>query len=86
MKKIPQFYGREKVHKSSPLGIPLRPVNSQRGELSAVSSKYIDHYLQKLILYIPGYAKNFTDVIKLLHEIDTTSPSIQCTISDAKSM
>ena len=63
MKGIPQLYGIAKVHKVSILGIPLRLVHSQCAGISAVASKYIDHYLQKLIRYIPGYVKNSRDVI-----------------------
>ena len=74
------------MHKASPLGIPLGPVNSQCGGLSAVASKYIYYYLQKLIPYITRYVKNSTNVLNLLREIDTTSPNIRCTTSDAKSM
>lgn len=44
----------------------FRPVNSNCESLSAIVSKYIDYYLQKLIKYVPSRVKNSTHVYTLL--------------------
>ena len=56
--RIPQLYGMPKVYKDYTTSVPLRPVNSQVGLLSAMVSKYIDYYLKILVPFIPSFVKN----------------------------
>ena len=56
-KRIAQFYGTPKVHKKMEPFIRFSPVNSGCGTISAVASKYVDYYLQKLVILVSSFAE-----------------------------
>ena len=87
--RIPQFYGTPKVHKKMKPHLRFRPVNSNCGSLSAVVSKYVDFYLQKLIPYVPSHVRNSVDVREQLQKLEPTlnsTSNIYLCTSDAVSM
>ena len=83
--RIPPFYGSPKVHKSRIPSIRFRPVHSNCGSLTAVASKYVDYYLQKLIKSTPSYINNSLYVIDKLKNLTITN-ELLITTPDSKSM
>ena len=61
-KRTPVFYGSPKIHKNKK-PVPLRPIISQCGSLSAAISTYLDSKLQCLTHAIPTYVKNSYSVL-----------------------
>ena len=69
-KRIAQFYGLYKVHKKE---LAVRPVISCCGTYAQIYSKYIDHWLKKIVHSIlPTYLKNADTLIE---ELGTKFPS-----------
>lgn len=83
--RIPQFYGMPKVHKNK-LPVPLRPVISQCGSLSAIISTFIDYLLQPLTKFIPSYIKDSTALLNTIDALPKLPPNARLFTSDATSM
>jgi hypothetical protein len=83
--RIPQFYGMPKVHKNK-IPIPLRPVVSQCGSLSAIVSTYIDFKLQPFTKKLPSYTKNSTSLLNNIDRLPNLPKSAKIFTSDATSM
>ena len=83
--RTPQFYGMPKVHKNE-FPVPLRPVISQCGSLSAQFSTYVDYILQKLVSTVDSYLKNSIELIRQLKARGRFPRKARLLTSDAKSM
>jgi hypothetical protein len=83
--RIPQFYGMPKVHKNK-IPVPLRPVISQCGSLSAVISTFIDYKLQPFTQKVPSYIKNSTSLLNQIDKLPTLPKQARIFTSDATSM
>ena len=84
---ILEFYGTAKVHNFfEEEEIPFRPFNSQCRNLSAVISKYVDYYLQKLITSIPSQIRSSGDSADKLKKLKLNSSDIWLTTPDANSI
>jgi hypothetical protein len=83
--RIPQFYGMPKVHKNK-FPVPLRPVISQCGSLSAVISTFIDFKLQPFTKKVPSYIKNSTSLLNEIDQLPTLPKRAKIFTSDATSM
>ena len=84
---MPQFYGMPKIHnmKDSTSTVPFRPVTSQCGIYSALISRYLDYYLQKLVKLVPSYVPNSRAVLNKLRGL-LIEEGYSLLTSDAKSM
>ena len=67
--RFPVFYGTPKIHKrKNKLGYyPMRPVVSKCGSFIEIASRFCDHYLTKLLPFVPTYLK---DSYTLLYELN----------------
>ena len=79
------FYGMAKVHKNK-LPVPLRPVVSQCGTLSAIASIYIDYKLQPLKYGVQSYIKDSYHLILKLLKLGRIPNNAHLFTSDATSM
>ena len=78
----PVFYGMSKVHKKK-VPVPLCPVVSQCGSLSAVASTYLEYRLQPLKNNVSSYIKNSYSLILKLHRLHRVPPGARVFASDA---
>lgn len=67
--QVPVMYYLPKVHKD-PLKPPGRPIISGIGSITSRAGRYIDNYLQPLVVNTPSYLKDTTQVINILDEIE----------------
>ena len=84
--RIPQLYGNPKVHKNWINHVPMRPVNSQVGSLSATASKYVDYYLQMLVRLVPSYVNRSQQVVNNLIALGILPPTTSLSTSNATAM
>ena len=79
------FYGMAKVHKNT-FPVPLRPVVSQCGTLSAIASIFIDYKLQPLKYEVASYIKDSYHLILKLLKLGRLPRHCWLFTSDATSM
>jgi len=75
-----------KVHKKYTVQVPMSPVNSQCGSLSAVVSKYIDYYLQKLVKFVPSYVNRSQQVVDACNKVAIINLNTRLLSSDDVNM
>ena len=58
--RMSYFYILPKIHKPS---IPGRPIVSSCGYPTSQISAFVDHFLQQIVVYIPSYLKDLTQIL-----------------------
>lgn len=79
----PLFYINPKIHKTP---WASRPVVSCVGSYNEIFSKWIDHWLKKLIGLLPSYLRDSAQVVTELREIKRVPAGARIFTSDAKAM
>ena len=79
------FYGMAKVHKDE-IPVPLRPVVSQCGSLSAIASVILDYKLQPLKYDVQSYIKDSYHLILKLFKLGRVPRHCWLFSSDATAM
>ena len=86
--RTPQFYGSFKVHKDGPAK-PLRPIISSVGSVSEIFSKWVDHWLKKVVKdLVPTYIRDSEHLISEMRSSfpDGLPPGAKLFSVDAVSM
>ena len=82
-RRLPQYYGLPKVHKTPWKMRPVEStVNSRIGDLS----KWVDYHLQRVVHLCPCYLKDSKSLIKKLRALGKLPPSATIVTADATSM
>jgi hypothetical protein len=80
--RTPIFYGMPKVHKTP---MKLRPVVSCINSFNTIFSTWLDFKMKALLLLIPSYVKNSSELIRELKSLQLP-PSAKLFTADASSM
>ncbi len=81
--RLPQFYITIKVHKKP---YKTRPIVSCVGSFLNAFSKWIDHHLQKMVIFSPTYVKDSNQNLQELKNLTNLPPHSMLFTCDANSM